>query len=200
VPLRHHHVVLGVVADQWRNPNAACPVFHRLEFSSEKEHIYGMEVSMIALSQEGLMADTDISVVDAEGNRVEFEKFPMRDSDNPNRRSLGLFFLPPLPPNKRFVLSISEEARLQAADFKDLLYRTQRLGDYVIEQIDLILHVPKGMKVAFAKHDESPEGKSMNGADQEKLKRDKGLEVIGWTGTQIKLSRNQPFGVFIIKK
>ena len=154
---------------------------------------------MIALSQDGLMSDTDIRVFDVGNKPRNFETFPMRDSNDPNRRGLAMFFLPPLPPGEHFTIQITEKAKLQGADFNDFVYRTNRLGNYAIEKIDLVLHVPKDSKIALSKHDESPAGEQYDANPTKSLKI-LGFDAIGWRGQRIKLAEKQPFGVFINKK
>jgi hypothetical protein len=198
-PFFHHHVVFEVAAELWSGKNTPCSLYHKLVFSSEKELIYAMEVSLTSLSQDGLLSDTDIYVFDSKNIPRKFETFPIRDSSAPDRRGLAVFFLPPLPPNERFTIQINEKANLHDADFKNIDYGTNRLGDYEIEKIDLVLHIPKNTNVSFSKLSDSPDGNPYD-ANLTKSLQIKGFDAIGWAGANIKLKKDQTFGAYINKK
>lgn len=183
-------------------PGAGQPdvVEYRLKFSPHKEPISCISMS---LDSEGAtyLARRQAMIKDANGERVKTVELPARNPDIPVDRELLLFCTPPLAVGSGPYEFVIQDESLGVFDGqKDGIGIQPRRSAIPIERIDLVIHLPTGYHASLETMEGSAPGRAMT---QQEIDRDYvaplGFYTLGWTGTNIRSTGNEIFGVDIVR-
>jgi predicted acylesterase/phospholipase RssA len=165
-------------------------VFFQTEFKAVSE-MFCYHVAVVPSSGPGTLYSSEIEVTGHDGEPVNFVLVPARDSANPGKRLVLVYFTPTLPTDSgpyriRVTQSIPNFMKELKEKSKDELFLMTKQTKGPIGRIDLVLHVPKGFinARAIAKAD-NPRGREMVRRELDVYTSPPGFRTIGWRGENL---------------